>query len=140
MEGLMATVVALDRSPRNVLRGLRGEIVAARIAYPEVLHIEVRDSRGGLWRFATQDAEWTPRDPAELLGESIEDAEIDTTRGELRCKLTSGALLRVRTSAEEASDDPPSWELITPEGLVLEFGPGVRWQIAGADARTSPRL
>jgi hypothetical protein len=44
----MATVVALDASPANVLRSLRGSIVDARIAYPDVLHVEVRDSRGDL--------------------------------------------------------------------------------------------
>jgi hypothetical protein len=54
---LMATVVTLDASPANVLRSLRGSIVDARLAYPDVLHVEVRDSAGGLWRLATQDAE-----------------------------------------------------------------------------------
>lgn len=73
----MATVVALDSSPANVLRSMRGPIVDARTAYPDVLHVEVRDSEGELWRLATQDAEWTPNDPAELVGKSIEDAEID---------------------------------------------------------------
>jgi hypothetical protein len=37
MEGLMATVVALDASLATVLRSLRGSITAARIAYPVVL-------------------------------------------------------------------------------------------------------
>lgn len=54
---LMATAVALDASPLNVLRPMRGEIVDARIAYPEVLHVEIRDSAGELWHFATQDAD-----------------------------------------------------------------------------------
>jgi hypothetical protein len=52
MERLMATVVDLDASPSSVLRSLRGAIVAARIAYPNVLHVEVRDSKGDLWRLA----------------------------------------------------------------------------------------
>lgn len=59
----MGTVVAIDASPANVLRSMRGSIVDARIAYPDVLHVEVRDSRGDLWRLATQDAEWSPSDP-----------------------------------------------------------------------------
>jgi hypothetical protein len=29
--------------------------------------------------------------------------------------------------------DPPNWELITPGGVVLAFGPGVRWQTGSAD-------
>jgi hypothetical protein len=63
----VATVVALDASPTTVLRSMRGLIVDARIAYPDVLHVEVRDSSGCLWRLATQDAEWSPADPAQLI-------------------------------------------------------------------------
>lgn len=136
---LMATVVALDASPANVLRSMRGPIVDARLAYPDVLHVEVRDSSGELWRLATQDAEWSPSDPAELVGNSIDDAEIDEDTGELRCKLSNGSMLDVKPAAQEASDDPPNWELITPGGVVLEFGPGVRWQISSADAHASSR-
>jgi hypothetical protein len=79
---LMATVVALDASPANVLRSMRGSIVGARSAYPEVLHVEVRDSSG-------------------------EDAEIDEDTGELRCKLSNGSLLDVKPASQGANDDPP---------------------------------
>ena len=57
MERAVATVVALDASPTTVLRSMRGPIVDARIAYPDILHVEVRDSSGGIWRLATQDAD-----------------------------------------------------------------------------------
>ena len=135
MEELMATAVALDASPLNVLRGMRGEIVDARIAYPETLHVEIKDSKGDSWRLATQDAEWFPTDPRELVGRSVSDVDIDGATGELRCKLSDGFFLDVRSAARDAEDDPPNWELITPDGLVLEFGPGVRWQIGSADGR-----
>ncbi len=135
----MATAVALDVSPENVLRSMRGSIVGARIAYPQVLHVEIRDAAGGLWRLATQDAEWSPSDPDELVGHSIEDAEIDEGTGELRCRLSEGSVLDVKPALREADDDPPNWELISPGGVVLEFGPGVRWQISGADASVSAR-
>lgn len=139
MEGLMATLLALDASPLNVLRSMRGSIVDARVAYPDVLHVEIRDLRGDLWRLATQDAEFSPSDPAELLGRTVDDADIDEQTGELRCKLSDGSVLDVRPAAREARDDPPNWELITPGGVVLEFGPGVRWQISGADNRAPSR-
>jgi hypothetical protein len=139
MEGLMATVVALDASPTTVLRSMRGSIVDARIAYPDVLHVEVRDSRGEIWRLATQDAEFSPADPAQLVGRSIDDADIDEESGELRCRLSDGSVLDIKPGAAEANDDPPYWELISPAGVVLEFGPGVRWQISGADALASRR-
>lgn len=135
----MASVVALDASPANVLRLMRGTIVDARIAHPDVLHVEVRDAAGGLWRLATQDADWSPSDPAAVVGRSVEDAEIDEGTGELRCTLSDGAVLDLKPGAREAPDDPPNWEVITPDGLVLDFGPGVRWQIAGADLPASAR-
>lgn len=139
MEGLMATVVALDASPTTVLRAMRGSIVDARVAHPEVLHVEIRDLHGELWRLATQDAEWSPSDPARLVGQSIDDAMIDEESGELRCKLSDGSLLDIKPAAAEADDDPPYWELISPAGVVLEFGPGVRWQISSADAPSVSR-
>src|SRR3954470_17935982 len=119
MEGLMATVVALDASPLNVLRSMRGTIVDARIAYPDVLHVEIRDARGDFWRFATQDAEWSPADPRHLIGPSVEDADIDDENGELRCRLSDGSVFDVKPSVAEAKDDPPSWELISPGGIAL---------------------
>lgn len=134
----MTTSVALDTSPSTILRSLRGRIVAARIAYPDVLHVEVRDEAGELWRLATQDAGFSPADPAQLVGQALEDARIDPTTVELRCRLSDGSELVVVPGAEEAADDPPNWELITPDGLVLEFGPGLRWLIASSDRHAAP--
>jgi hypothetical protein len=122
-----------------VLSSLRGSIVDARIAYPDVLHVEVRDSRGEIWRLATQDADWSPADPAELIGRSISDAGIDEESGQLRCSLSDGSVLDVKPGDVEADNDPPYWELISPAGIVLEFGPGVRWQISSADPLSSWR-
>lgn len=135
----MATVIALDASPVNVLRSMRGAIIDARIGYPDVLHVEIRDARGDLWRLATQDAEWSPTDPSQLIGLTVEGADIDHETGELRCKLSDGSLFDVKPAVTEAKDDPPNWELISPGGVALEFGPGVRWQISGADAPASSR-
>jgi hypothetical protein len=138
MEKALMATVALDASPVNVLRSMRGAIVAARLAYPDVMHFEVRDFAGGTWRFATQDAEFAPTDPSELVGKAVEAAEIDAQTGELRMKLADGATVAVMPTPREAPDDPPNWELITPDGLALEFGPGMRWQISSADAPARP--
>lgn len=135
----MVTAVALDTSPTSVLRQMRGVIVDARIAYPDVLHVEVRDSRGDLWRLATQGAQFSPADPAKLIGRSIDDADIDDETGELRCKLSDGSMLDIQPTPTEAGDDPPHWELIGPSGIMLEFGPGMRWQISSASAPASSR-
>jgi hypothetical protein len=118
---------------------MRGTIVEARIAFPDVLHVEIRDTRGELWRLATQDAEWSPADPGQLVGRSVEHADIDEETGQLRCRLSDGSMLDVKPAVAEAKDDPPNWELISPGGVALEFGPGVRWQISGAEAPPSSR-
>lgn len=102
-----------------------------------VLHVDVRDSAGELWRLITQDAEWTPSDPAQLIGRSVENAQIDEESGTLHCRLSDGSRFDVVPTQQEADDDPPNWELIAPDGLVLEFGPGMRWRIGSADARVS---
>ncbi|HWN72708.1 MAG TPA: hypothetical protein VNN15_02745 [Solirubrobacterales bacterium] len=124
--------MGLDTSPKSVLREMRGAIVDARIGYPDVLHLEIRDKGGGVWRLATQDADWSPLDPAVLIGESVEDVAVEAGKGGLRCTLSGGDVLEVKPAVRAAADDPPSWELITPEGLLLEFGPGVRWRIGNA--------
>lgn len=129
----MASVVAPNDSPAGILRSLRGSITDAYRAYPDVLHVEIRDPQGGLWRLATQDAEWFPGDPAKLLGLGIEGASLDEGSGELRLGLSGGSLLRVVPAAQEAEDDPPNWKLFKPEGVVLVFGPGGRWQFRRAD-------
>ncbi|HZK15701.1 MAG TPA: hypothetical protein VFC52_03835, partial [Solirubrobacterales bacterium] len=77
----------------------------ARIAYPEILHVDIKDSAGELWRLATEDAEWSPSDPAQLIGRSVDDADIDGETGELRCKLSDGSLLDVKPAEREAEDD-----------------------------------
>lgn len=62
---------AVEAEIANMLCSVRGSIVGARVAYPGVLHVGVRDLRGDLWRLATQDAEWSPPDPSRLVGNSI---------------------------------------------------------------------
>jgi hypothetical protein len=131
--------ITLEASPVNLLRLLRGSIVDAREAYPQVLHLDIRDPAGESWRLATQDAEYSPSDPTALVGLSVKDAKIDESTSELRLELGDGSSFVVRPERQEATDDPPNWELITPDGLALEFGPGVRWQISRADAAASRR-
>lgn len=130
----MASVVAFDASPATVLRALRGVIASARTGYPDVLHVEIRDPAGSVWQLATQDARVLPSHPDGLVGKAVEGAAIDSVSGELRLRLSDGDTLTVSPAPREGTDDPPNWELITPDGLALEFGPGLRWQISSADA------
>lgn len=136
MASRMATTVDLSASPLNVLRAMRGEVVDARPAYPEVLQVDIRDSRGRLWLFATKYADWTPADPGDLIGRTVEDVRIDQQTGALSCPLSDGTSFEVIPGPFEEIDDPGYWELITPDNLFLEFGPGVRWEVR--DVRSRP--
>lgn len=111
---------------------MRGQVEHAGLGYPDVLLLDICDDRGQLWRFMTQDADWSPADHAGLAGATIEDVKIAAT-GALRLVLSNGCRLDVEPGVPEADDDPPYWELISPDGLFLEFGPGTRWQIGEAD-------
>jgi len=132
----MATVIAQQASLSSLLGALRGEIVDARVGYPDVLHVEICDLDGDSWSLVTQDAEWSPVEAGDLLGRTIEKAEVGAG-GDLQCQLSDGTVLAVRPTDGTSGEDPPYWELITPGGVVLEFGPGVRWQISEADGAGS---
>lgn len=126
------SAVFVDASPISILQGMRGRIVAAQIAYPDVLHVEIRDAAGAVWRLATQSAGFCPADPGKLINRIVTDAALDPSTGALRCTLDDGTSFAVLPPGEAAQDDPPSWELLVGSSLLLEFGPGLRWQIAQA--------
>ena len=135
----MPTTIALDSSPTTIVRRLHGLIVSMRTAYPEILHIEVDDRAKGRWRLASWDADLSTVVPETLKGRSIERAEIDGGTGELRLVLAGDSTFSISPDKHSSPGDPPSWELITPDGLALVFGPGLRWQIARADAPLTSR-
>ena len=85
--------------------------VGRRLRHRGRPHVEVRDSGGELRRLVTQDAEFSPPDPAQLVERSIEDAEIDEQSGEPRCRLSDGSALAITPAAAEAQDDRSYWEL-----------------------------
>jgi hypothetical protein len=130
---LIQTTVDLNKELVDMLGCFRGPIVDAHDAYPDVLHIEVCDADGGLWRFATQDATWSPTDPAAFLGRAIVGSSVDAHTGRLTCELSDGSQFVVIPAAQEAPDDPPNWELFTPDGRMLDFGPGMRWRLIEAN-------
>jgi len=98
-----------------------------------VLHLEIRDPDGGLWKLATQDAEWSPSDPSRLIDRSVKSADLDEETGELRLALSDASSFNVVPAEQATEDDPPNWKLFTPQGLVLVFGPGGRWHFNRAD-------
>lgn len=130
---LIQATVDPNKELVDVLTRFRGLIEDAHDAYPDVLHLEVRDDMGGLWLFATQDATWWPRDPTAFAGQAVVGASVDIRTGTLTCELSNGSLFTVIPAAQEAPDDPANWELFTPDGQMLDFGPGLRWRLVDAN-------
>jgi hypothetical protein len=122
----------LESSPTSLLRAMRGVVVGAQLAHPEVLHVEIKDACGGIWRLATQDAEWSPAAHEQLVGLSVDRAQVDAKSGGLRCDLSDGTALTVTPGSGGSSGELPVWELISPSGLSLELSTGIQWAISQA--------
>ena len=122
----MASVIP-DISPAKLLASFRGSVVAARPAYPETIHLEVRDAAGGLWKFATHDAGYSPSDPDVFPGKTVVSAELEGPLGNLIIGFSDGTNFRVTVEPQDSEDDPVNWRLYTPDGFILAWGPGVNW-------------
>jgi hypothetical protein len=127
----MSAPVIPDTSPAELLARFRGPVTDSRPTYPERLHLEVKDSDGGEWLFATWESVWSPSDPAALLGRTVASADFDSS-GKLTIGFSDGTCFEVAPDHEGSHDDIEAWELFTPEGLVLIYGPRKRWQLCRA--------
>jgi len=126
----MATV-AQNFTPADLLRRFRGQIFAADPGYPEVLLLKARDAKGGEWWFSTGYAEYSPSDPGVFLGKTIVAAEIQSS-GNLTVGFSDDSCLEVRPiplPPGDSGDDLETWDLIAPDGLVVQYGPGERWAL-----------
>jgi hypothetical protein len=135
----MTVLSQLTLSPAEVARSMRGEVIGANRAYPDVLQLAIRDARGDVWDLTTLDATWMPQTPEELLGRIVVDGSLDEETHILRLAFADGGDFVVRPDPEAAADDPPTWEVITPAVLCLRFGPHGSWHVTRADVPLGPR-
>ncbi len=129
----MATVIP-DFSPLDLLGRFRGTIFRAAPGYPEVIHLNVRDRDGEIWRFSTFYAEYSPSDPDFFPGKTIVDIDLDPS-GTSTIAFSDGSTMTIvpgKLGPDEPGDDLETWNLITPDGLSLWFGPRGRWQLKRA--------
>jgi hypothetical protein len=129
----MAPTVIPDIAPAALLARLRGQVLEANRAYPETVQFKLRDADGGEWWLATQWADYYPSDPADILGKVVDDAKLDERTGDLTFTFSDGSEFKVVSRPqEEPGDDLEHWDLFTPEGLVLVWGPDASWQLKRA--------
>lgn len=127
----MATVTP-DTSPAELLRRFRGAVADARLTYPERAAVDVEDDTGGKWHLTTWWAEYSPADPERLRGKTVVEADLGERPGQLTVGFSDGTAFTVTPVVDETKDAIQSWELFTPEGLVLSYGPFGRWSLGHA--------
>jgi hypothetical protein len=125
----MSSSVIPDISPIELLGRLRGRIFDAHYGYPEVMQFRLRDEKGGEWWFATFDANYSPTDPDALADRTVVRADLEPGTANLTIGLSDGSIFKVTAGDEEPDDDLETWSLLTPEGLVLNYGPGDPWKL-----------
>jgi hypothetical protein len=124
-----------ELSPVALLACFRGEVVCSRPAFPDVLQVHVRDSDGSLWRFLTFEADYFPAEPDEFLGKVVVAANIEASTAKVTIGFSDGSSLSVVPFAlepDEVDDNYETWQLFTPDGLVLNYGPGDHWLLKKA--------
>lgn len=115
------------------LRGLHGRVMAANFGYPDGLLLDVIDGKGQKWRFSTWDSAWEPHDPEAFLGHTLTGTSLDDT-GRLHMEFEGELVLTVTPGEFESWDDPPYWEILTPDGQTVEYGPGPSWRVKESNA------
>lgn len=125
-------VITPDTSPRDLLRRVSGKVEDARLTYPERVHLEVTDTDGGHWLLATWEAAYLPADPAQLNGKIVVGADLDKTSGALTVTFSDGTHFTVVPIPDGEDDAIENWQLFTPDGFVLNYGPGEHWVLKRA--------
>jgi hypothetical protein len=130
----MALVIP-DIKPTELLARFRGRVTSARPAYPDVLHLDVVDVDGGTWSFGTFEADYVPKDPDAFIDKSVVDVCLDAPSAHLTIRFSDGSELNVVPFAlkpDEVDEFYESWQLFTPDGFVLNYGPGEHWMLKRA--------
>jgi hypothetical protein len=128
----MARVAIPDTSPTDLLAALKGQVIESDPGYPEVLHLTVKDPNGDEWGFSTFDSEWSPSDPELFRGKTVTRADLDTITGKLTIGFSDRSTLTVVPIPDVEDDDLENWQIFTPDGFVLNYGPGHRWRLKRA--------
>jgi hypothetical protein len=137
---VVTTDIPPDISPSDLLSRIRGPVVHAAPGYPEVIHLEVRDAEGARWRFSTNYAEYAPSDPELLLEKTVVAVDLERS-GKLIMGFSDGstfAVLPIPLDPQESGEYLETWNLITPDGLSLWYGPRGRWLMRRASDPPGP--
>ncbi len=124
--------VKSDISPMAILGGFRGFVARARLTYPERAALDVTDVKGGEWHLTTWWSDYTPADPEVFDGKTVVSADLGDPEGKLTVGFSDGTDFTVTPVIDEGDDAIENWQLFTPDGRILTYGPKGRWQLGKA--------
>lgn len=131
----MGTVtVATNESLDRYLQSLRGRVTEACFGYPDALLLDIEDDEGRKWAFTTLDSDWQPHDPELLVGRTLRRTSLNLDEGVLALQFGDALILTVTAGKFESWSDPPYWEILTPDGQTVEYGPGPSWRVKDSEA------
>jgi hypothetical protein len=132
------SIVIRDTSPAELLSQLRGNVTDARVTSSGRLRLTVTDSISNRWHLLSWEASCSASDGEELEGRSIIGAELDA-EGLLAVRFLDGGYFTLTPNRDE-DQVLEDWELLTPRGMVLTFGPQSQWQLGWSDGRRDDAL
>ncbi len=136
-KAMMAPGVGTATPLGPLFTSITGSIESVRATYPDSLSLDIRDRYGNTWQLSILDSRWSPLDTNSLEGKQVQGAVLAERTGQLDLELSDGTVFRISPNPIESADDPPNWDLITPNGWAVEYGPGPTVRVQRADAPVS---
>jgi hypothetical protein len=128
----MSTVIP-DISPSDLLGRFRGTVSDAHNPSSSRVRLDVRDGAGGKWHLVSWEASYVSSETGRLEGKVIVEVGLDPASEVLTVGFSDNSQLTLTPQREPAEEAIEDWELFTPDGLVLAYGPRGHWQLSRSD-------
>jgi len=122
-----------DISPATVLARFRGQVTGGRLTRSKHIYLEVDDANGGRWRLISWEADYAATFPGFPGGNTVTAADFDHGSGTLTVSFSDHTSFTLTPIPDDADDAIENWELFTPDGMVLAYGPWSTWRFGGKD-------
>ncbi len=127
------SAVSLDITPVHLLARFRGLVVGTRLPHSKRTYLEVIDAEGGKWRLVTWRTTYSSTDTGENKDKTVLSAAVDDRSGVLTINFSDESSCSLTPIPDESDDALENWEIFTPDGFILAYGPRGRWLWGRAD-------
>lgn len=127
------SIMTSSTSSTELLACIRGRVTRARITPSMRVEMTVEDSTGGDWNLVSWEATCSASDPTRLSGKLVTRVELDPESGLLTVVFSDGSDLTLTPNDEADDESVEDWELITPGGVRLAYGPRGQCHLGGND-------